>query len=100
MKEVITTQIPAETVLAENARDSKFYGVSNKSSRTKGFISRDSLDSGLYRARCSSSLTEGNLWPCQSSSVLSHTVAALAGRECFEVFEFDTAKELFAWLAV
>lgn len=75
-----------------------FYGVVDKYDKTRGFIVREKYMKGEYRAICLESMTEGNTFIDLVSPDFS-TVIHTALRLNFEVFQFDTAQELMAWLA-
>lgn len=98
MKEVFSAN--KDCVLASEVSTDKYYGVKGSFS-PKGFISRENFHSGNFIPRCSKCLTAGNNWPDFYSNCLTTVIIRMleSKNEQYEIFEFDTAKELFAWLA-
>lgn len=73
----------------------KFYGA--KRSDGVGFVTTREYRR-KFKLACVSNLTFGNEWDsCEGETLLECLDKALAWK--FQVFEFDTAKELFTWLA-
>jgi hypothetical protein len=88
-----------QTVSPEEVNLNKYYAVLSKNGQT-GLIHRQKLD-GYYWFFSSSSLTVGNGWSTFDSQSLRSTVLRLLDdkNSSFKVFEFDTAVEMYAWLA-
>lgn len=103
MKQVIKrTQDDVTFVDEVNARF--YYGVLEVNyegkSVQKGFIVQQAYRNGPFIAVCENSMTVGNNWDSYSCNTLEATVDAIIKSGCKkQVFQFDTAKELFAWLA-
>lgn len=95
MKKVVQST-PVVTV--DNVADNKFYGVLAKGD-VKCFISRKDFNDGDFIVRSSRKLTQGNSYDSFNNNCLRTMITKLVEHENFEVFEFDTAKELFKWLA-
>jgi hypothetical protein len=96
MKEVINTS--RDTVNVSEVNSYKFYGFVQNHTNSKGFISRVSYGGGNYQMKAITELTEGNSWPSHSRSNLQGTIENLLNKN-FTVYQFDTSKELFTWLA-
>lgn len=77
----------------------KYYGILTKDSLVVGFITRERFQRGRFIVRCMSKmLTDGNGWFFYRSNDLLTTVKKIVN-DGFHIFEFDTAKELFIWMA-
>jgi hypothetical protein len=80
--------------------DDKYYGI-NELGTAFGVVSRDDFQSGPWTARCGSSFTKGNSWdrnvPFETLYDCIHWL--IGGTVTFQVFEFDSFKELCAWIA-
>jgi len=96
MKKVINTD--RDTVNVSEVDSDKFYGFVQNHTNLKGFISRISYCSGDYQAKAITDLTEGNSWPIHTRSNLKDAIDNLLNKN-FTVYQFDTSKELFTWLA-
>ena len=75
----------------------KYYGIKAFDGQT-GFISQEGYYTGKYIALCSNTLTHRNAWDLLAKPELSKMIEGLLKRG-FEVYEFDTPKELWSWLA-
>ncbi len=107
MKHVLTKPPTQTYVHIENVDHTKYYGVSysgeQKSSLgQKAFLTRQHYSSGptgVFMWRCVDGVNRGN----GIFSERGYYSVADAIKQCMEfnveVFEFDTAKELFKWLA-
>ena len=96
MKKVVLEK--EETVELTNVDPRKYYGVL-RSCGSKGFITRRNYREGLYSAYCCEGVTRANSWNLQDSDTLDSVIKKLIDILYFKVYEFDTAKELFTWLA-
>ena len=87
------------TVEPKNVNNKKYYGfsVAPHKQDNKGFIARLYYKCDKYRAFSTYSLTEGNGY--DQSDTLVGLVTKLEATEVFDVYEFDTSKELFEWLS-
>lgn len=94
MRKVIREQPKASINIAETS-DAKYYGV--LISGDKGFITAKSYG-GPKIILCPQSLTRGNGWDGYDAPNLKGTLEALL-RDEKDVYEFNTAKELFKWLS-
>jgi hypothetical protein len=103
MKQVHITSPSLPITMTSAVSKSKYYGIQQKvNGCKKGFLHRERFNLGNYSIRCIDYLTEGNSWdiPEWRSSELQVTIEILIKDERgFDVYEFDTAKELFLWLA-
>lgn len=96
-------QIP--TFTAEEARINKFYGAQKISDNSKGFISRPYYKDGKFQIKTIDNITEGNNFnytgECNVTLLerLDTFLKRILLHNQFNIFEFDTAKELFLWLA-
>jgi len=83
------------------------WGIEHNPTKRKGFVSRDVYCQGEYRARSSSSLTEGNGWSFDIKDILSSIREdcgkflsyIILNQPEFTLYQFDTEKELFLWLS-
>jgi hypothetical protein len=97
MKQVVI-EVPKNVVAADETIDSRFYGVDSGSS--KGFICRSKYRTGPFTSFCGDNLTNGNTWSLDPEHSNSLQVAIKEYiRRGFSVFEFESYKELFKWLA-
>lgn len=98
MKKVVLQQPKPENItpVADVCLD-LFYGVRMLDGRS-GIVSRRSFDYGNFFLAACNKITNGNNYSCFDSTSLSGCVRSIlaAGNE---VQEFDSQKELFAWLA-
>lgn len=98
MKTVLLVIPPSNTTKVADVSRDKFYGVSLGDE--KGFIIRPQFEVGPYRIAAIDAMTRGNGWNHFQTGSLSEAIESILrdnSRNC--VFEFDTAQELFAWLA-
>lgn len=99
MKQVIDNK-PNDVVELSYVTPKKFYGVANRVGRAVGFISRLNIEKG-YVVFNSDGLTDGNWNPAiyaHYAQELTGLIAILIANN-YEVYEFDTSKELYGWLA-
>lgn len=73
----------------------KFYGV--KHGYHRGFLTRTDFDKGCFTTLLPGLLTNGNAFNCPLYSNLTDSINSLLDNG-FEVFEFDTFKELMVWV--
>lgn len=85
-----------ETNLTCNACVEKFYGL--ESFDRRGFITRTDFASGDFIVIAARQVTNGNCWPVFVSKNIVELIENLINNS-FNVFEFDTGKELSLWLA-
>ena len=101
MKRIILSENSERFMFSKAASDDKFYGVlSSKGSR--GFIFREEYRGGRYRNICVDELSRGNSWSSMYAESLKEAIDKFinfVGDIHFAVFEFDSQKELFLWLA-
>ena len=96
MKTVILGKITQVSV--GNIDPQKYYGVLS-CFIDKGFITQEQYCKGSFRVLAASDVTEGNHFcSFKESSDLTEFVKGIIERG-EQVFEFDSCKELFAWLA-
>lgn len=62
-----------------------------------GFITREDYEIGNFIPRCFSYLTQGNNWDYRDSS-LAGLINQMLRAKNYEIFEFDTQQEMFAFL--
>ena len=100
MKQVIINQPPQNTVSIDKVSDNKYYGVEAVKG-DKGFIANKDYSTNNYEFRCRDSLTKGNKWNGFSSRNLDKAIRSwlMFNDENRQVYEFDTAEELFDWLS-
>jgi hypothetical protein len=80
----------------------KYYGIKLCSGgREKCFVTRDGYRCKEYRLLCPDEITEGNSvnFISEDKKNLYCLLNAVLQSNCGKVYEFDTAKELFTWLA-
>ena len=98
MKQVTCDPPTIPTVPVDQVSIHKFYGTEN-STGERGFITRKRYDSGDFFARSLRALTNGNGWHNYSKPSLPELISCLKDRPTpWDVYEFDTARELFTWL--
>jgi hypothetical protein len=96
MKRVINP-FPTLCVSTHDVSISKYYGVKHHGG-PKGFITSTGYRKSFYTFS-EDKLTIGNGWGREYSN-LKELIGYLLGVNLpFEVYEFDTAKEMFKWLA-
>ena len=104
MKEVLK-KIEVVSVDISEVSVSKFYGAEKTTDGRKAFIIRSQHSEDGFVVISTKEMTDGNCYPSYAGSTLKQAIVNLkAGsdnefRVEFRVFEFDTSKELFKWLA-
>ena len=100
MRKVIK-EVPSDTVCVKNASDRKYYGFSAQGDSSHvGFIGQAQWEGGEFIPFCCDGVTHGNQWSDKRASTIEATIEnilSMVGK--FTVYEFDTAGELFAWVA-
>jgi hypothetical protein len=93
MKEVVVRTSPIISV--ESCDTDKYYGVFKGVRR--GFITRRDYNRGLFFPITMYEATNGNHWGVEAHSIqeLIHRLLKLE----YNVYQFDSSKELAAWLA-
>jgi hypothetical protein len=99
MKEIIASPPEVNFVLIQDAEihSRNSYGVLLKGDDRRCFIAKDQLLSGFYRVKLAKDITSGNSFGYQNPDLRSMIVEILSKGN--QVFQFDTAKELYLWLA-
>lgn len=96
MKKVIIRKEEA-TVDVASVSGNKYYGATQLGA--KGFIIRTGVNAGPYKILSNNHFTQGNGW----SGDTAYNGLAATIREHIriggEVYEFETSKDLFTWLA-
>lgn len=98
MKDVVQRHNSEVTrVYVENANLNKYYGVDCDGERE--FIMSPKYRSDEYRIICADGMTYGNCRyeHCEDKSLQGIIAAAL--NDGLKVYEFDSARELFKWMA-
>lgn len=100
MKEIIISPPEPNFITLEDAEIHKrnFYGVLIKGERA--FIAKDSLFEGPhlpYRLKVAKDITSGNSFGYVESNLRKMVTEILS--KGHKVFQFDSAKELYLWLA-
>jgi hypothetical protein len=98
MKKVILEKPEVAVVELSNVSNEKYYGVSPDYDK-KGFITKTDFNLGKYTVLSQRLLTKGNGWDSFDSQDLKTIIKKLISNTLFTVYEFDTSKELFTWLA-
>ena len=97
MKQVILKKKPVDVVAVEDISSEKYYGI-EESEGYKGFIAaKNYLGKPLVLA--ADSVTQGNGWSALDNKTTLKSCIITAINEGCQVYEFNTNKELFAWLA-
>lgn len=97
MTKIVLTK--AKTKTLDEADATKYYGFVGSSGQ-KGFITRQHYNCGEFKVLTCEGLTNGNGFSHFNDNSLARCI-----KNIFEspfkktVFEFDSAQELFAWLA-
>lgn len=104
MKKQIIKQIKESNVVELKDFDfseDKFYGFKNGFCNTKGFVIQDQFENGVFRFVSTERLTNGNRFLTKAATLCELITTALSAytEKPNEVFVFDTAQELFTWLA-
>lgn len=97
MKKVILEQPEVAVIELSNVNKDKYYGIIQGGA--KGFVTRKDYDQGVYYPLVCESVTNGNTWNIHINTELKGLVRNLISNTSFTVYEFDTSKELFSWLA-
>lgn len=97
MTKIVLTK--GKTKSADQVDETKYYGFVTSLSE-KGFITREHYKNGKFKALASGLLTNGNNFSQFDNDSLTECIKNII-KSPFKktVFEFDTAQELFAWLA-
>lgn len=103
MRKLVREKTP-DVFLAEEADINKFYGVVTDLSKDKCFITKPYYKNGRYQLRNTHLFTEGNdlivasidLPPMKLTKYLKFIQNLHTTRE---IWEFETAQELFKWLS-
>ena len=96
MRKVIPKQDSVAVRLLEDVVSNKYYGVFGY--KIKGFITRESFDSGNFYVATSRNITNGNRFCDYYGDNVNAVIEGLLSNN-YEVYEFDTANDLFKWLA-
>ena len=98
MKRVVK-QMTEETVHIDQLSTDKYYGIQVRDE--KGFIATSGYYSGQYQLRASDHLTIANQWADEQhfNNITQACKWWLDKQDNGQVYEFDTPKELFQWLA-
>lgn len=94
MKKVVNEKEKEVAISACNVN--KYYGFYSKNASCKGFIAREDFENGKFTAYCTEHITEGNNF--DSTNTFEDCLKMLVSRG-FQVYEFDTYKQLFKWLS-
>lgn len=79
-----------------------YYGLLDKrGGGEKAFIVRDVYNKGTFRVRCRKELTNGNNYEFGGETIeeVLWEIIEFKNTTSFKVYEFDNAKEFFAWMA-
>lgn len=95
MKKVISNRAPNIHVHSTDMSNDKYYGVLSPSG-CRGFITREHYHKGLFIVRSASGLTHGNEFQYNGSSLAELAESMMIS--CYNIFEFDTWRELFRWM--
>ncbi len=104
MKKQVVKQIPKDYALVSKLTNKEYIGVMYPPTRDKGFVTSSKYEGELV-VLCATGLTCGNGWNMQKfkgfRSAYDNEVAAFIEKVMgeFEVFAFDSQKELFTWLS-
>ena len=96
MKKVVI-KIEASQTLLSKVSSEKYYGIVNKQG-DKGLITRQDYESGDYLVYVADHITKGNGFGYRKSN-LKELLKVHVDSSMFQVYEFDTHKELFKWLS-
>lgn len=92
MKKVVL-DVPGDITPVSNVSNKKYYAF-----KIANFVGTITLKSGMYYCLCADQLTSGNDISGFKNICLDAMIKDIV-QEGFHVFEFETPKELFAWLA-
>lgn len=98
MKKVLRTIPEQSFTLIDQVSEGKYYGVNIN---YKSFIQQEGYCSGNFILKSSNKLTIGNYYDGQTYTghkTINSLISSILSRG-YEVYEFDTPEELFAWLA-
>jgi hypothetical protein len=101
MKQVVNEIVPPNVVSVHTVSPEKYYGVDYgvvTYLKSKGFISRENYRSGEYLILCPEEITKGNGFDSHRNFADLSKLIEKINESKFEVYEFDTWEELFAWL--
>jgi len=97
MKMQVIKQVQIPTLDPTDVRSDKYYGIIPKEGGDKGFVSASPYQ-GEFTILFVDSLTTGKSFAiCESYATLKELCTE--NQEHFTIFQFDTYKELFKWLA-
>lgn len=95
MKKVLISQ---EILLADDVRSSRYYGINLENNiNYKGFITRKGYHHGNFFPAAAEGITNANYWSSWSNPSLPELIKDLIKND-FNVYEFESARELFAWV--
>ena len=97
MKEVLVEPPVVDFCVLSAVSVNKFYGVKKIYGTEKGFVRSKQYNVPCYVIYSDKAFTEGNFY----NGIESHTLLgciALALKMQFQVFEFDTLRELMLWV--
>ena len=97
VKEVTNQLIHTLLVELKDVDNEKYYGILNY--KEKGFITRRRYDDDKYIILSVDFLTNGNGWDYYTNDSISKVIGDFIWDGRGKVYEFDTSKELFQWLA-
>ena len=109
MKQIIKNPVPVDVVAVSDCDTTKYYGFSatphehdNKGFITqKGYMSQDFMPLSVSNVTAGYSYISGKATSLKAA--LDYLLNLGAGNdeidEVFKVYQFDTSKELFTWLA-
>ncbi len=97
MRQVVKLEEKHEIVDVNDVNATKYYGVINIDTE-KGFIAKGKMCDLEFNLMARKEITIGNCWSHFKNANLKKMCENLIIAN-FKIFEFDTPKELFAWLA-
>lgn len=98
MRQVINSLPESNFVLAKDVVDVAYYGVDFINNPSKGYITREQWRQGKFTVRAIDHITDGNGWDAYDRPTLIGTIKALIEVPTIRVYEFETPKQLLAWL--
>jgi len=97
MKQVIVGH--TDTIDIYQCSENKFYGVLFVGDdENKHFITKNNFYNGEFQIKATYNLTVGSSFPVFSNKILHIVLKNIVDRK-HKVYQFDTHKELFKWLA-
>ena len=99
MKEVVTSSITVERILAESCESYNLYYGARRNAGDKGIVVRTHYCEHNYQLRSFIEFTDGNFWNVEEGPCLETFLHNLVN-DGWTVMQFDTMKELVAWLEV